>query len=57
LYSGNIFINFLSIEPIKSKCSLSDLKEKLQEAIKLENFEEAAKLRDKIRELEKKASG
>lgn len=33
---------------------LMQLKERLQKAIQLEEFEEAAKLRDKIRELEKK---
>jgi protein arginine kinase activator len=43
-------------EPVKAKFSLGDLRNKLQEAIRLENFEEAAKLRDKIKELEKKMS-
>ena len=33
---------------------LEELKSRLQQAIKLEEFEEAARLRDKIRELEKK---
>ncbi|MBL7131520.1 MAG: UvrB/UvrC motif-containing protein [Candidatus Omnitrophica bacterium] len=43
-------------EPKKSKFELQELKIKLQEAIKLENFEEAAKLRDKIKVLEEKIS-
>lgn len=34
---------------------LTELKDKLYEAIKLENFEEAAKLRDKIKEMENAA--
>lgn len=38
--------------PTVTKCDLLDLKNQLQEAIKVENFEEAAKLRDKIRKLE-----
>ena len=33
--------------------SLEDLKEQLQDAIRMENFEKATELRDKIRELEK----
>ena len=33
---------------------LQELKEKLQKAIQKEEFEEAAKLRDKVREIEKK---
>lgn len=37
---------------VKEKSELSELKDKLQEAIKLENFEEAAKLRDRIKDLE-----
>jgi len=41
-------------EAAKPKNELSELKFKLQEAIRLENFEEAAKLRDKIKEVEKK---
>nr|MBU1328505.1 UvrB/UvrC motif-containing protein [Candidatus Omnitrophota bacterium] len=39
---------------VKSKNELDVLKEKLQKAIQKEDFEEAAKLRDKIKELEKK---
>lgn len=35
---------------------LQELKDKLQKAIQLEEFEEAARLRDRIRELEKKKS-
>jgi len=36
---------------------MEDLKKRLQEAVSLENYEEAAKLRDKIKELEKKSAG
>lgn len=39
---------------LKKKSELDELKEKLQQAIQKEEFEEAAKLRDRIRELEKK---
>ena len=39
---------------IKKKLDLQDLRYKLQKAIEEEAFEEAAKLRDQIRELEKK---
>ena len=39
---------------VKAKNDLEAIKEKLQKAIQKEDFEEAAKLRDKIRELEKK---
>lgn len=39
---------------VKSKSELQELKEKLQKSIQLEEFEEAAKLRDRIREMEKK---
>ncbi len=39
---------------VKAKSELQELKAKLQKAIQMEEFEEAAKLRDKIRELEKK---
>jgi len=42
------------VKEVKRKSELEILKEKLQEAIQKEEFEEAAKLRDKIRELEKK---
>ena len=38
----------------KPKTELEKLKKSLEKAIKDENFEEAAKLRDKIKELEKK---
>ncbi len=41
-------------EPLRQGEELLELKNKLQEVIKFENFEEAAKLRDKIKELEKK---
>lgn len=40
----------------KRKVDLSDLRYKLQKAIEMEAFEEAAKIRDQIRELEKKQS-
>lgn len=40
---------------IKLKRELQDLKERLQQAIVQEEFEEAAQLRDKIRELEQQA--
>ena len=39
---------------VKKKSELQELKNKLQKAILLEEFEEAAHLRDKIKELEKK---
>lgn len=39
---------------LRPRDELQDLKEKLQKAIQLEEFEEAAKIRDKIREMEKK---
>ncbi|MBU4342892.1 MAG: UvrB/UvrC motif-containing protein [Candidatus Omnitrophica bacterium] len=39
---------------VKTMDELQELKEKLQKAIQLEQFEEAVKLRDRIRELEKK---
>jgi len=39
---------------IRAKNELQELKEKLQKAIGTEEFEEAARLRDKIREIEKK---
>ena len=38
---------------LKLRQKIEGLKEKLRETIKLEEFEEAAKIRDKIRELEK----
>jgi protein arginine kinase activator len=40
---------------VKVKNELEVLKEKLQKAINKEDFEEAAKLRDKIRDLDKKS--
>ncbi len=39
---------------VRTRTELHDLKEKLQKAIQLEEFEDAAKLRDEIREIEKK---
>lgn len=41
---------------VKARNELEVLKEKLQKSIQKEDFEEAAKLRDKIRELEKKSN-
>jgi protein arginine kinase activator len=43
-------------KPVKAKNELQELKEKLQKAIQKEEFEEAAKLRDKVREMEKKSN-
>jgi protein arginine kinase activator len=40
--------------PIKKKLDLQDLRFKLQKAIETEAFEEAAKIRDRIKELEKR---
>lgn len=45
-----------ALKIVKAKNELQELKEKLQKAIQKEEFEEAAKLRDKVRELEKKSS-
>jgi protein arginine kinase activator len=42
------------VKVTKPKSELQELKDKLQKAIQTEEFEEAAKLRDKIRDLEKK---
>lgn len=39
---------------LKKRIDLQDLRQKLQKAIETEAFEEAAKIRDQIRELEKK---
>ncbi len=39
---------------VKVKNELQELKERLQKAIQMEEFEEAAKLRDKIRDIEKR---
>jgi protein arginine kinase activator len=39
---------------VRKRSELQELKEKLLQAIQAEEFEEAAKLRDRIRELEKK---
>lgn len=41
-------------KPLKAKPEVQELKERLQRAIQSEEFEEAAKLRDKIRDLESK---
>ncbi|HOX53923.1 MAG: UvrB/UvrC motif-containing protein [Candidatus Omnitrophica bacterium] len=40
-------------KPVKTKSTLQELKDKLQRAIQMEEFEEAARIRDKIKELEK----
>ncbi|MDD5618115.1 MAG: UvrB/UvrC motif-containing protein [Candidatus Omnitrophica bacterium] len=45
----------IKAEAPRPRNELADLKNKLQEAVKSENFEEAAKLRDKIKEMEKKS--
>jgi protein arginine kinase activator len=41
---------------VKKKADLGDLRARLQKAIQTEAFEEAAKIRDQIKELEKKAA-
>ena len=41
-------------KPVKHGIDLQDLRRKLQKAIESEEFEEAAKIRDQIKELEKK---
>jgi protein arginine kinase activator len=43
----------LAVARPKKKLDLTELRQRLQEAIENEEFEEAARLRDKIRELEK----
>lgn len=40
--------------PVKKKVDVEELKNELQRAIQQEEFEEAARIRDKIKELEKK---
>jgi protein arginine kinase activator len=40
-------------KPVKAKSTLQELKDRLQRAIQTEEFEEAARIRDKIKELEK----
>lgn len=42
------------IKAVKAKDELHELKEKLQKAIHIEDFEEAVKLRDKIKDMEQK---
>lgn len=44
----------LAARTSKKKIDLQELRQKLQKAIELEAFEEAAKIRDQIKELEKK---
>jgi len=42
-------------QPVKDKIdTLQDLKAQLQDAVQMENFEKAARLRDQIREMDKK---
>jgi protein arginine kinase activator len=41
---------------VRKRADLDDLRDKLQKAIETEAFEEAAKIRDQIKELEKKAA-
>ena len=43
-----------TVEKPKENTEIEKLKEKLKEAIKVENYEEAAKLRDEIKKLENK---
>jgi len=40
------------VKPAKAKTELAELKRKLEQAIEVEEFEEAAKLRDQIRRIE-----
>lgn len=44
-----------SVKEVKRKSEAEELREKLQQAIQREEFEEAAKLRDRLRELENKS--
>lgn len=46
----------VAVKVEKAKDELQEMKYKLQKAVGLEEFEEAAKLRDKIKEMEKKKS-
>ena len=41
------------IKPSKTKHELADLKRKLERAIEMEEFEEAARLRDQVRDMER----
>jgi protein arginine kinase activator len=41
---------------LKKKIDLQELRRRLQQAIEMEAFEEAAKLRDQIKEMEKKSA-
>lgn len=45
-----------SAEPIRMRRKADELKEKLNQAIKEENFEEAARIRDELREINKGGS-
>ena len=40
-------------KPAQTKAELADMKQRLEQAIEMEEFEEAARLRDHIRELER----
>jgi protein arginine kinase activator len=42
------------VKSVRKKTDLGELREKLQKAVELEEFEEAARVRDQIKELEKK---
>jgi len=41
------------VKPPKAKMELADLKRRLERAIEMEEFEEAARLRDQVREMER----
>jgi protein arginine kinase activator len=41
------------VKPPKAKMELADLKKRLERSIEMEEFEEAARLRDQIREMER----
>lgn len=45
---------YKAAKPVKEKTGMQDLKAKLQKAVENEEFEEAARLRDQIKELEKR---
>ncbi|HZK12728.1 MAG TPA: bifunctional nuclease family protein [Atribacterota bacterium] len=58
IYVTEEVLNKASTEKItlenEKEIKLAELQEKMQKAVKIENYEEAAKLRDQIRSLEKK---
>ncbi len=45
----------VSARPVKAKSDIDELRQRLQQAIETEAFEEAARIRDQLRELEQKA--